>query len=196
LKAKIGISKSNFVILSVSRLTIEKGIDDVMKAIAHLDKSLSQRIKYIIVGQGPAIKYLRNLHRQLGLNKKITFLGKIPNTNLISLYDMCDIFVLPSRRGASESFGRVFVEAAARSKTSIAANTGGMLDIIQDGKTGFLVDPSDVEALGKSIKILASNYKITKHMGSLAKLEARRKYTRPVIAAQLQMYLEKAVSVS
>jgi len=195
LKRKIGISNDNFVILSVSRLTNEKGIDDVMKAIASLDKSLSRRIKYIIVGQGPANNYLSNLNKQLGLEKKIVFLGKIPNTNLISIYDLCDVFVLPSRRGASESFGRVFVEAAARSKTSIAANTGGMLDVIKDGITGFLVDPGDVDALGKNIKILASDTKLKKQMGYVAKFEAQRKYTSPVIAAQLQLYLEKAVSI-
>ena len=62
----------------------------------------------------------------------------------IIVYDLCDLFVLPSRKGISESFGRVFVEAAARRKPSIGTNDGGIADIIEDGQTGFLVGPGDV----------------------------------------------------
>ena len=194
LKRNLRIHKDTFVLVSVSRLTKKKGIDDVLKAIALLENSIRNRIKYIIIGHGPDEFYLKNIERKLKLDKCVIFLGKIQHSKLISYYDLCDVFILPSRRGKSESFGRVYVEAAARSKPSIATKEGGIPDIVQDGVTGFLVDAGDVEALKERIKILASNVEKVKLMGSRAREEAQKKYTRTVIAAQLQMYLEKAVS--
>jgi glycosyltransferase involved in cell wall biosynthesis len=193
LKNRLGISKDHFVLLSVTRLTVDKGVDDVIKALSGLKSSTLSRLRYVVVGEGSALDYLRKLAKNLDLDKHVIFTGGISHLELIPYYDMCDLFVLPPRRGPHESFGRVFVEAAARSKPSIGAKEGGMLDVIDDGQTGILVYPGDIDMIRAKIVYLMNNLDKLNRLGVKARLKAERMYTSRGVALQFERHLKSIV---
>jgi len=188
LRKRYGVLKDNFVILSVGELIIDKGVDDVLKALSGIEKQLLERIKYIVVGEGPAKNYLKDLANKLKLNNNVIFNGEVPNFRLAPYYDLCDLFILPSRKGAGESFGRVFVEAAARSKPSIGVNDGGMVDVIDEGKTGYLVSAGDIEGIRKRIVSLMANPGELKVLGEKAFIKADDRFTSRKIALELERH--------
>ncbi len=195
LEQQFGISKEHFVLLSVARLIIDKGIDDVIRALKGIDENILKGIKYLIVGEGKAENYLKELVDTLNLNNNVIFTGGVPHLQLIQYYDMCDLFILPSRRGKEESFGLVFVEAAARSKPSIAVNEGGMIDVIEDGKTGFLVPSGDIKTIRDRIVYLMSNGKKIRDLGEKARFKAQETYTSRTVALQFEKYLENVIQM-
>jgi glycosyltransferase involved in cell wall biosynthesis len=193
IRKKIGINESDFVLLSVSRLFKQKGIGDVIKALNILEDGLLKKIKYIVIGEGPDCGYFKNLANVLNLQKNVIFLGAVDHIELINYYDLCDIFLLPTRRGVKESFGRVFVEAAARNKASIAAIDGGVIDVIEDGKTGFLVKVGDIDAICERIKYVESNKIVLKQLGNYAREKAEKHYTSKTVAVSIEKYLKNAI---
>jgi glycosyltransferase involved in cell wall biosynthesis len=189
----LGIERENFVLLSVTRLTRKKGIDDVIRALAILDGDELRNIKYVVVGSGRDERYLKELAHSLNLGSKVIFTGTMEHVELISYYDMCDMFILPSRRGISESFGRVFVEAASRCKPSIGVDEGGMSDIIEDGLTGFLTRSGDTRDIKNIIKYSINNKERILSMGIEAEKKAKMNYTCLAIANKFDKYLRMAV---
>jgi glycosyltransferase involved in cell wall biosynthesis len=192
----LGIYNNDVVLLSVSSLIIDKGVDDVLKAISGLPDSILGRTKYIVVGEGEAQTYLQKMSKALNLEKTVIFTGAIHHKRLVIYYDLCDFFILPSRRGKEESFGRVFVEAAARSKPSIGVNEGGMVDVIDEGETGFLVRPGDIRMIRDRITCYISNPEQINMHGQKAKDKAKQKYHPNVIALQFQNHLKAACEMS
>jgi glycosyltransferase involved in cell wall biosynthesis len=173
----------------VARLSREKGLDDVLAALSGLDGSVLCGLKYVIVGKGEAESYLKQLTKNLNLNNNVIFAGEAPQLQLIHYYDICDLFILPSHR---ESFGRVFAEAAARSKPAIGVNEGGMADIIEDGETGFLVAKRDIKAIQDKIMYFLSHVEKREILGTGAREKAERQYRSRSIARQLEACLKQA----
>jgi len=86
--------------------------------------------------------------------RRVRFVGWLPQDELIHLYDEHSIFLFPS---FYEGFGKVFLEAMARGMCVVASRTGGMRDVIRDGKNGFLVPPGDVDETVARVKALADD---------------------------------------
>lgn len=189
MQKKLGIRTGEIVLLSVSSLITSKGIEDVLKAVKNLDKSLLKSIRYIIVGQGKGEIYFRELVKKFRMEEVVIFAGEISNKKLLEYYDLCDFFVLTSRKGKEESFGRVYIEAAARSKPSIGVNEGGVVDVIDDNVTGFLVSMGDVEMLSKRIACLSFNTEKRKLMGKSARRKAENNFRSKNIALKFEKYL-------
>jgi glycosyltransferase involved in cell wall biosynthesis len=104
---------------------------------------------------------------------------------------MSDILILPSKRGISESFGRVFAEAATRSRASIDVNKGGMQNIIENGETGFLIEPDDITALQKIIEYVLENKTQIKKIGLSAKAKAEKQYNCSINANKFEKHLKE-----
>jgi len=196
LAGELGVREADFTLLSVTRLTKNKGIDDVLKALAGMDSDMRGAIKYMIVGEGRHEKYLKDLTASLHLQQRVIFLGAVDHFQLVPIYDLCDLFVLPSRRGVLESFGRVFAESAARRRASIGVDGGGMPDIIDDGHTGFLLKAGDVPAIQNTIEYAMSHRDIIRKMGLNARLKAETHYTSRAIAMKFESYLQQVTALS
>ena len=188
----LGIHNQDFVLLSISSIIIQKGVDDVLKAMAGLPDSILKKIKYVVVGDGEAKAYLKQLSIELDLGKNVIFTGAVAHDQLATFYDLCDVFILPSRRGKEESFGRVFAEAAARSKPSIGVNEGGMVDVINEGETGFLVQPGDIKMIQDKITFYISHPEQIKIHGQNAKTKAESTYHSNQIALHFEKQLKTA----
>lgn len=127
------------VIGSVGRLTKEKGHKHLIRACRFL-KNRDWRL--ILVGDGPLRQQLKSLAEVLSLSSRVEFVGEVEDVRP-HLAKM-DVFVLPS---VSEGLSLVILEAAAASKFVIAANVGGVPEIIDDQQNGLLFKPKNIEQL-------------------------------------------------
>jgi len=133
-------------ILYVGRLTPEKGVDTLLRALALLDRSVRLRI----VGAGPERNTFERLAAVLGISERAEFIGAvIDRAELTREYREADVFVLPSR---SEGFGYVLLEAMATGTPIVATAVGAIPDLIRDGWNGVLVSKDDPVSLAAAFK--------------------------------------------
>lgn len=160
LKRQFNIENSDRVILSVARLSYEKGIDVLLKAMKGV-VSFFNNVKLLIAGDGPEKERLISLVKQLNIEKNVIFLGF--REDVSEIYYICDIFVLPSRE---EPFGIVLAEAMAAKKPVCASSVGGIPEVVLDGETGFLVPPDNTDMLEKTlVKMITMPEKDLKKLG-------------------------------
>ena len=109
-------------------------------------------IYYAIAGKGPLKDYLSDLAKELGVSDRVIFLGF--RTDVFELYHAADISAFPSK---IEGLGLAGVEAMAAGVPLVSSNVHGILDYVIDGKTGYAIDPKDVDGYAEAIKKLADN---------------------------------------
>lgn len=142
------------VALTVTRLSChdkDKGCDKVIEAMPKVIK-VFPNLKYLLVGDGGDIFRLKKLTRELGIEDYTIFTGFISAENLLDYYNLCDLFIMPSKQ---EGFGMVFLEALACGKPVIVGNQDGSKEALLNGKLGILVNPDEINQLEKAmVKIL------------------------------------------
>jgi glycosyltransferase involved in cell wall biosynthesis len=140
-------------ILSVTRLERGdryKGIASVIEAFSMLaDRSL----EYLVVGHGNDLVFLEAIARRCGVADRVHFVRGVSDSELITLYERCEAFVLPSGK---EGFGIVFLEAMFFGAPVIAADEKGAKDVVRDGDTGLTVRFGDTIGIKEAIERLAS----------------------------------------
>ena len=110
-------------------------------------------MRYLVVGEGPDLPRLQRLAARLGLEDRVSFLGRRSVAEIVSLYNLADLFVLLTREEPPdvEGFGLVFLEAAACGLPSLGGRSGGIPEAIVEGQTGWLVDPGDPRAIAAGV---------------------------------------------
>ncbi len=166
------------VLLSVGRLQRRKGHDLAIAAVALL-KGEFPGLQYLIAGDGQERARLEDLARAHAVDQQVRFLGGVSDDQLPSLYAACDIFLMPTRRDASdvEGFGIVFLEAAATGKPSIGGRNGGVPEAVADGETGLLVEGTDGGELADAIRTLARSPTLRATMGAAGRQRVVRSFT-------------------
>ena len=148
------------VLLTTSHLVERKGHDYVLKAIANLIKNFPDLV-YLIVGRGPNRNRLEFMTRKLGIMNSVIFAGYIKDELLVDYYNLCDIFIMPSRitGNSVEGFGIAYIEANACGKPVIGGHAGGVPDAVLHEQTGLLVDPVNTAEIETAIrKLLQPDY--------------------------------------
>lgn len=144
-------------LLCVARLGLDKGHDVLLDAFTRVVREHSD-VKLILAGDGPQREHLEELVDHLEIRDSVIFAGEIPSEELAAHHEISEFFVMPSRSiDRFEGFGIVFVEAAVCGRTSIGGNQGGTQEAIEDGRTGLLVDPADVDAVVAAINKLLND---------------------------------------
>ena len=118
-----------------------KGVEVLLKSFVMVVKK-NASAKLMIIGDGNKRSYYENLSHGLGLKNDVIFTGWIDNENLSDYYNLGEVFVLPSTE-RTESFGIVIAEAQACGLPAIVSNWPGSRMTIEEGKTGFLVEPKN-----------------------------------------------------
>lgn len=152
---------SHRYILCVAANNPKKAIDVLIRAFASL-RDKDEMLKLIIVGDGPLRKQYEELSKSLALQDRIEFAGSKGPAEVSMLINGCEIFVLPSR---SEPFGIVIIEAMACERPVVATAVGGIPEIIENGRSGILVEPDNPEALAHALLTLLKNYKLQRTLG-------------------------------
>jgi len=155
----------NVVLLSVSRLTPDKGWCYIMEAFKRLHQKINlDNVSVIIVGYGVMEKELKE---QLGFLKNIVFTGKMNNPQeLAELYASSDVYFTGSEK---ETKGLTVLEACSSGIPSIAPRAGGLIESIQDGQSGYLYEPGNIEDFVNKISQLIQNGQLRAEMGLKAR---------------------------
>ncbi|HUN21919.1 MAG TPA: glycosyltransferase family 4 protein [Anaerolineales bacterium] len=151
--SRLNENRTRIKFLSVSRLSKSenyKGHRSVLNALSVL-KDKYPNIAYQIVGDGDQRHELEIYARTLELDAHVQFLGNVSDTTLAEIYQQSDIFILPS---TGEGFGLVFLEAMFYQLPIIAANSTATPEVVVNGETGFLVNPSNLQEIINSCEIL------------------------------------------
>ena len=159
------------MMLTVANLRPEKAHEVLLRAAAQL-RSRYPHLQFLIAGEGPRAAELKALSVQLGLQAQVTFLGHCEDVP--ALLARADAFVLPSR---SEAFPNGAIEAMAAGLPVVACAIGGLLDLIDDGRTGLLVRPDDPAALAAAIESLVLSPARAEVIGAAAREEVTRRYS-------------------
>lgn len=172
-------------LIFVGRLTRQKGLDILLKAIARLKQSrLIHRV--LIVGEGSLKTRLQFQANQLSLSEVVTFPGKEKDINTLLLKSKC--FVLPSRWEGTPS---ALLEAMANSVPVIATRVGGVPHVISDCVDGLLIPPENPEALSTAIRRLLSNKRLAARLGRNARGKIMKDFSLQVYTRRmLQLYDE------
>jgi len=142
-------------LLTVARLNdAYKGHDVVLDALPAIRDAVPD-VLWLIAGTGERLPWLREQVRLRGLGGHVEILGLVDDDTRDRLLATSDVFVLPSRAGADgrtgEGFGIVYAEAAAAGLPIVAGNQGGVVDAVDDGVSGILVDPADAGQVAKAV---------------------------------------------
>ncbi|MGY4706903.1 glycosyltransferase family 4 protein [Candidatus Bipolaricaulota sp. J31] len=138
------------ILLTIARMDANeryKGYDKVIMALPKVLKHIPNA-KYVLVGTGTDVPRIKSLVKKLNLEDHVIFTGFVPNEEIVDHYNLCDVFVMPSK---GEGFGIVFLEALACGKPVIAGNKDGSRDALLDGDLGLLVDPDNVDEIAEAI---------------------------------------------
>ncbi|MED3625009.1 N-acetyl-alpha-D-glucosaminyl L-malate synthase BshA [Neobacillus thermocopriae] len=148
LKKEFGIKEEEKVIIHVSNFRAVKRVSDVVKSFANI--SAVMPAKLLLVGDGPEMTIVCKMTKQLGLEDQVMFLGK--QENLEELYSISDLMLLLSEK---ESFGLAVLEAMACGVPCIGTKIGGIPEVIEHGKTGYICELGDIEDISnKAIALL------------------------------------------
>lgn len=145
------------VFLSLARLVERKGIDIALRALAPL-LDTSDSCRYIIAGDGPEYNALKAQVEALGLCDKVRLTGAVTDAEKYGLLEAASIFVMPNhtRSGKDfEGFGISFVEASYFENVVIGGRSGGAVEAVAEGKSGFLLDV-DREGAEERLRALAA----------------------------------------
>ena len=193
--------KNKQVILSIGRLVKKKNHDMVLRSLKKVTKQFPEII-YLIVGNGPEHNNLQKLTDRFSLRENVSFFGSMQGSALVDFYNICDIFILPSKERKmdnqgnidAETFGIVFMEANACGKPVIGGNSGGIPDAIVNGVTGYLVNPSDENELAEKIIELLSNKEKARRMGEAGRKRTVEEFDWTVVAKKFDRYLGQILS--
>lgn len=159
-KMRDSLGLRGIVVVFVGRLVPVKGIPYLAAAIRKLDNE-GFGMDFLIVGDGPERKLLEDLKLS---NSRVHLLGY--KANPVDFIQAADCLVLPS---LGEGCPNAILEAFACGKPVIASRVGGVPDLVKHGKTGWLVNPRDVEGLAEGIRALASDAEKLRRMGKEAR---------------------------
>jgi glycogen(starch) synthase len=150
-------------LLGMGRLVQKKGFDLLVRAFASLANEFPNH-HLLIAGDGEERASLEKLIDELNMRERVNLLGFADREKTIALFLGCQFFVLSSRL---EPFGIVVLEAMAAHKAVLATQSGGVIDLVQDGVSGTMVEPT-MEGLARGMRAMLSNSDATRAMGERA----------------------------
>ncbi|MDM5331246.1 N-acetyl-alpha-D-glucosaminyl L-malate synthase BshA [Neobacillus sp. CF12] len=187
LKKEFGIKDDEKVVIHVSNFRPVKRVQDVVKTFARI--SAAMPAKLLLVGDGPEMTPVCRLVKKLGLTDKVHLLGK--QENLDELYSISDLKLLLSEK---ESFGLVALEAMACGVPCIGTNVGGMPEVIENGKTGYICELGDIDDISTKAVFLLSNPQIHRQFSENGVSVVTTKFRAQQIVGQYEQLYYKLLN--
>lgn len=178
--------ESTPTVLYVGRVVPHKGLQYLVQAMPLVLRELPET-KFVIAGEekenGQEIKKLVG---RMGVGSSVTFTGYVPEEDLPRIYNACDVFCSPS---LWEGFGMPFIEASACGKPCVGFRTRAVPEVINDQKTGLLVDPGDIKHLAEALITILSDRSLAKRMGARAVERVKKLYSwESIVDRVLEVY--------
>jgi glycosyltransferase involved in cell wall biosynthesis len=180
-----GIPDGAFVVGIVARLAAVKNHAMLMRAL----QAMNDDTHLLLIGEGEERQALQQLATELELEGHVHFAGAIVSDE--NLHQYFEVSVLCSR---SEGFPNTIIEALAARRAVVATQVGGVVDVIEDGRTGLLVPSEDVEALTQSLLTLKTDRELRARLGAAGEQRVRRDYSQLSVVSKLQgLYVQLAL---
>lgn len=188
-RKRLGLPETAPLVVGVSRLVPRKGFDVVIDAVARLHRSTSEPVHLAIAGSGRDRDRLVRRAARAGLGERFHLLGRVPDDDLAAVYATADVFAMCCRERwaglEAEGFGIVFLEAAASGVPAVAGRSGGAWEAVEDGETGFVVDPLDAGEVARALARLLTDPALRRRMGAAARARAETSFAYDTLAARL-----------
>ncbi|MFH1062879.1 MAG: glycosyltransferase family 4 protein [Candidatus Omnitrophota bacterium] len=187
IRDKLMIKPGEIVIGMVGRLEPIKGVEYFIQAAMEVAQNFSQT-RFVLVGEGSLRGLLEQKVKENKLINRFTFTGW--QENPMHYMHAMDLMVLAS---LNEAVGLVLIEAQSLGVPVIATKVGGVPEIVEHGKSGILVNPSDRKALIDAIEMLIKNPAQRLAMGQYAKKNVLAKYSVEVFIARITQIYEDLI---
>lgn len=166
--------KNDIVIGTVKSLEDVYGIDYLIEAFNVLKRRYSDiPIKLLLVGGGTKEMHLKNVVSNYGLENDTVFTGRVSYNEVPIYQNMLSIYVALS---LSESFGVSVIEASACEKPVVVSNVGGLLEVVENGVTGFIVESKNVDQAVEALEKLILNEDLRRAMGKAGRKRVEMLY--------------------
>lgn len=159
------------VVINVAHLAGHKGQKYLVGAIPHVLAAIPN-VRFFIIGKGELMSELQALSVSLGIGHALTFTGF--RNDVGAFYKIADLFVMSS---VQEGLGTAILDALALGKPVVAANSGGIPEIIRDGQTGRLVEAANPQALAKGIIEMLTNVELAGAMARRGQADVKAKFS-------------------
>lgn len=176
--------KDEKIIMHVSNFRPIKRIEDVILAFKLIHDEIPSKL--LMVGDGPMMSSALRMVEKLEISCSVTFLGK--QDDVAGLLPIADLFLIPSEM---ESFGLSALEAMSCEVPVIATNVGGLPEVIEHGRTGFLVDVGNVEAMAEWGKKILKDDQLHQKIGSSARQTVIEKFNQDRIISMYEEYYKE-----
>ena len=175
-----GFPPESLILITSSRLEPKNGIADVIASL----KNLPSHVCFVVCGSGSLETKLKSQVTELGLSKRVLFLGFVDPSELPLLMKASDVFIRPS---LTEGLGNAFLEAMAARLVTIGTNAGGIPDFLRDGENGFMVEiqqPSSIVEVIQRIDALDSA--ALESIRDRAESMVRQQYNWDIVAKDME----------
>jgi glycosyltransferase involved in cell wall biosynthesis len=174
------------VLLSVGRVVVKKGYDDLLAALAQLPKALAWQLVHI--GGGTLAGKLKEQAAQLGIAGRIEWRGARPQPEVLAAYREADLFALAAKTapdGDRDGLPNVLVEAQSQRLACVSTRLSGIPELIEDGATGVLVPPGDPSALAAALARLIGDPALRARLGAAGEARVRTMFDVEIAIAGL-----------
>jgi phosphatidylinositol alpha-1,6-mannosyltransferase len=135
--------------------------------------------QYAVVGAGRQREALKRLAQELGVANAVRFTGPVPDADLPALYNVASVYLGASRRGDRalvEGFGLALAEASASGLPVIAGESGGLAEAVENGETGFVIDPEDLDAVTGALQRVIGDNLLARRLGQAGRKAVETRY--------------------
>ena len=161
---QVGWNPGERILLYLGSLEPRKNPLFLLELVAEL-LSAGRKVRLVLCGIGPLLEPLRQRIKSMGLQHHVLLAGSVPEAIKADYYNLADVFVFPSEM---EGFGLVLAEAMSCGKPVVAFDNSSISEVVEDGGTGFLIQPGDKREFASKTMLLLDNENLRAQMGSQA----------------------------
>jgi glycosyltransferase involved in cell wall biosynthesis len=184
-RSHFGVAQDEPLLGCVGALSPDKGQEWLIRALAKLRQKFPSA-KLLLAGTGPCHGRLQKLARDGGVGDAVIFAGFVSEVE--SVYAALDVFLLPS---FFEALSNALMSAMAHAIPSVAFNLGGPAEIIEDGKSGLLVEPANVDALCTAIAKILDDASLASNLGESGRQRIEQNFSATkMVGEMLRVYGE------
>lgn len=168
------------LLVFIGRVVAEKGVEDFIQAVEILLQS-GIAVSALIIGEGQHRQRFTEMVDSRALSRSIHFTGWVDSSSIYGFFKAADVFVGPSRRaddGWVEAQGLTFLEAMAAGIPVVATRCGGIIDSVEDGVTGLLVDERSPQQIAAAVNRILGDSELRDLLTQNAELRVRERFSR------------------
>lgn len=187
-KQMLGLSNNDFIIGITSRMDLEKGIEDVIKAFAVVSKKI-ENLVLVITGLGKDKEYFEKLVKELNIKAKVIFAGFTKKPLLrAACYDIALTYTY------NEAIPNTLFEYLAVGCATISSDIGGIPELIIDKKNGLLVEANNYKKLSNKIKLLIENKTLRKKLSLVAADTIKKEFSERTMIKNIEIYFRNSIN--